>query len=40
MDRIVAAPIAPVEFRGALDFKTYAWNRGFKRFYRVSRYAK
>lgn len=40
MDRILAAPIAPVEFRGALDFKTYNWNRSFKRFYKVSKYAK
>ena len=40
MDRLLANPMAPVEFRAALDYKTFAWNRSFKRFYRVKQYAK
>lgn len=39
MDRLNLVPIAPVEFRSALDSKLYDPNRSFKRFYRVAKYA-
>ena len=35
MDRLLPVPIGPPEIRGALDYKSYAFNRPFKRFYRV-----
>lgn len=40
MDRLLPYPMAVGEFRGALDSKYYDFNKPFKRFYRVSKYAK
>lgn len=39
MDRLNLTPIVTTEFRAALDFKLYDPTKGFKRFYRVAKYA-
>lgn len=40
MDRLIVYPLNDTEFRAALDSKVYDVSRPFKRFYRVSKYAK